>query len=120
MALAPAAPAPPVPLSGILDKLTRRPGRSLACSPPSPATEPDVTAGTRRWCNPLLQEHLGPGGRVLTHAGPVVQVLSADHADEIENAFAELASQDPAIGLQPGQEWERVENGSLAVGGARG
>src|SRR6266567_4012387 len=37
MALAPAAPAPPVSLSGILDKRTRRPGRSPACSPPSPA-----------------------------------------------------------------------------------
>jgi hydrogenase expression/formation protein HypC len=54
------------------------------------------TAGTGRWCNALLQPGLAPGDRVLVHAGLVVEVLSPEHAREIEEAFAGLARLDRA------------------------
>ncbi|HEY5989180.1 MAG TPA: HypC/HybG/HupF family hydrogenase formation chaperone [Streptosporangiaceae bacterium] len=93
------------------------PGKVVTVRGPAALVE---TAGTRRWCNALLQESLEPGDRVLIHAGLVVQVLSPDQADEIENAFAELARLDPAIGLRPGQEGDgsRTAHQQLAVRGA--
>lgn len=84
------------------------PGTVVAVRGPAALVE---TAGTSRWCNALLQSGLEPGDRVLVHAGLVVQVLSPEQACEIENAFAELARLDPAIGLQPGPEWGWSENG---------
>lgn len=60
------------------------------------------TAGTSRWCNALLQSGLEPGDQVLVHAGLVIHVLSAEQAREIEDAFAELARPEDAIGWQSG------------------
>lgn len=84
------------------------PGKVVTVRGPAALVE---TAGTSRWCNALLQSGLEPGDRVLVHAGLVVQVLSPEQAYEIENAFAELARLDPAIGLHPGPEWDGSENG---------
>jgi hydrogenase assembly chaperone HypC/HupF len=75
------------------------PGRIITVRGPAALVE---TAGASRWCNALLQSGLEPGHRVLVHAGLVVQVLSPAQAYGIEDAFAELARLEPAIGLQPG------------------
>jgi hydrogenase expression/formation protein HypC len=65
------------------------PGTVVAVQGPAALIE---TAGTGRWCNALLHPDLGPGDRVLVHAGLVVEVLSSEQAREIEQAFAELDS----------------------------
>jgi hydrogenase expression/formation protein HypC len=65
------------------------PGRVLSLEGPMALVE---TAGTRRWCNGLLQPDLKVGDRVLLHAGLVVEVVTDEHAREIECAFEELDS----------------------------
>jgi hydrogenase expression/formation protein HypC len=92
----------------MVDMCISLPGRVVAVRGPAALVE---TAGTSRWCNALLQSALERGDRVLVHAGLVVQVLSPEQAHEIEDAFAELASLDPAIGLQPGPGGSWSENG---------
>jgi hydrogenase expression/formation protein HypC len=48
------------------------------------------TAGVKRWCNSLMYPDLQVGDRVLLHAGLVIEIVSDEHAREIEGAFAEL------------------------------
>jgi hydrogenase expression/formation protein HypC len=48
------------------------------------------TAGVKRWCNALMYPDLQIGDRVLLHAGLVIEVVSEEHAREIESAFTEL------------------------------
>lgn len=48
------------------------------------------TAGVKRWCNALMFPDLHVGERVLLHAGLVIEIVSEDHAREIESAFVEL------------------------------
>lgn len=69
------------------------PGKVVAVRGPAALIE---TAGTGRWCNALLHPDLEAGDRVLVHAGLVVQVLSPEQARDIEDAFAELDSLEPA------------------------
>ena len=63
------------------------PGRVVSVREPMALVE---TAGVRRWCNALMWPELGPGDRVLLHAGLVVRVLTAAEAREAEMAFAQL------------------------------
>jgi hydrogenase expression/formation protein HypC len=50
------------------------------------------TAGVTRWCNALMHPDLQVGDRVLLHAGLIIEVVTEEHAREIEGAFAELDS----------------------------
>ena len=63
------------------------PGRVLELRGPTALVE---TAGVRRWCNALMQPDLKVDDRVLLHAGLVIEVVTEEHAREIESAFAEL------------------------------
>lgn len=49
-------------------------------------------AGVSRWCNSLMHPDLKVGDRVLLHAGLIIEVVTEEHASEIESAFAELDS----------------------------
>jgi hydrogenase expression/formation protein HypC len=48
------------------------------------------TAGVKRWCNALMYPDLQVGDRVLLHAGLVIEIVTEEHAREIESAFVEL------------------------------
>jgi hydrogenase assembly chaperone HypC/HupF len=48
------------------------------------------TAGVKRWCNALMYPDLQVGDRVLLHSGLVIEIVSEEHAREIESAFVEL------------------------------
>jgi len=63
------------------------PGRVMSLRGPMALVN---TAGIERWCNALAYPELGPGDRVLLHAGLVVGVLTEQEAREAEAAFAEI------------------------------
>jgi hydrogenase expression/formation protein HypC len=50
------------------------------------------TAGVERWCNALMFQDLKVGDRVLLHAGLVIEIVTEEHAREIESAFQELGA----------------------------
>jgi hydrogenase expression/formation protein HypC len=71
------------------------PGRVLRLQGPMALVD---TAGVTRWCNALMHPDLSVGDRVLLHAGLVLEVVSDEHASEIERAFEELdASSESAV-----------------------
>ncbi len=63
------------------------PGRVVRLEGPRALVD---TAGVMRWCNSLMYPDLQPGDRVLLHAGLVIEIVSEEHAREIESAFTEL------------------------------
>jgi hydrogenase expression/formation protein HypC len=63
------------------------PGRVLRVEGPRALVE---TAGVERWCNGLMYPELEVGDRVLLHAGLVIEIVSEEHAAEIEAGFEEL------------------------------
>ena len=65
------------------------PGRVVRLEGPRALVD---TAGTMRWCNALMYPDLQVGDRVLLHAGLVIEIVSEDHAREIESAFTELGA----------------------------
>jgi hydrogenase expression/formation protein HypC len=65
------------------------PGRVLRLQGPMALVD---TAGVTRWCNALMHPDLQVGDRVLLHAGLVLEVVTEEHAREIESAFTELDS----------------------------
>ncbi len=48
------------------------------------------TTGVERWCNGIMFPELKVGDRVLLHAGLVIEVVTEEHARDIEAGFAEL------------------------------
>jgi hydrogenase expression/formation protein HypC len=50
------------------------------------------TAGVMRWCNSLMYPDLKVGDRVLLHAGLVIEIVTEEHAREIEDTFSELGA----------------------------
>jgi hydrogenase expression/formation protein HypC len=65
------------------------PGRVVRLDGPRAQVE---TAGVMRWCNGLIYPDLQVGDRVLLHAGLVIEVVSEEHAREIESSFIELGA----------------------------
>jgi hydrogenase expression/formation protein HypC len=63
------------------------PGRVVRLEGPRALVD---TAGAMRWCNALMFPELQAGDRVLLHAGLVIEVVSEEHAREIELSFQEL------------------------------
>ena len=63
------------------------PGRVVRLEGPRALVD---TAGVMRWCNSLMYPDLQVDDRVLLHAGLVIEIVSEEHAREIENAFMEL------------------------------
>lgn len=63
------------------------PGRVMQIDGPRAMVE---TAGQERWCNALMYPDLVVGDRVLLHAGLIIEIVSEEHAREIEAGFAEL------------------------------
>jgi hydrogenase expression/formation protein HypC len=63
------------------------PGRVVRLDGPRALVD---TAGVMRWCNSLMFPDLQVDDRVLLHAGLVIEVVSEEHAREIETAFSEL------------------------------
>ena len=59
-------------------------------------------AGATRWCNALMHPDLKVVDRVLLHAGLVVEVVTEEHAQEIERAFEELCAYAKAAGTTSG------------------
>jgi hydrogenase maturation factor len=50
------------------------------------------TGGVTRWYSAIARPEVRPGDRVLAHANLVVSVLSPSEADEMDEAYAELAA----------------------------
>ena len=65
------------------------PGRVVRLDGPRALVD---TAGVTRWCNALMYPDLQVGDRVLLHAGLVIEVVSEEHAREIESSFIELGA----------------------------
>ena len=65
------------------------PGRVLQLQKPMALVD---TAGVTRWCNALMHPDLKVSDRVLLHAGLVLEVVTEEHAREIERAFEELGA----------------------------
>jgi hydrogenase expression/formation protein HypC len=63
------------------------PGRVVQLDGPRALIE---TAGSARWSNALMFPELRVGDRVLLHAGLIIEVISEEHAREIESGFEEL------------------------------
>lgn len=63
------------------------PGRVIRIEGPRALVE---TAGVERWCNGMMYPELKVGDRVLLHAGLIIEIVSEEHAREIEMGFEEL------------------------------